>query len=153
MEKLFSTPSTLRPLLFAALVLATACGGGGGFQLSPVTPQSGVNVQAQAASVSVDPAMAADQQEIMTRYQVAAEMQRVLALSTNARTGVGPTINTTVTSIRFSRFGPTRMHSRTEVVAPDGSVLKSFENESVSMRSRALEHVAQDHVQRIVDSI
>lgn len=143
-----------RFLLTAFVVFTAACGGGGGgFQLSSVTPQNGVTVQSQAVNVSIDPAMAADQQEIMARYQVALEMQRVLEMSTNAGAGVGPTINTTITSIRFSRFGPTRMHSRTEVVAPDGSVLKSFENESVSMRSRALEHVAQDHVQRIVDSI
>lgn len=109
-------------------------------------------MQAQNVVVTVDASMAADQQEIMTRYQVAPEMQRVLSMSTSASAG-GPTINVAITSIRFSRFGPTRMHSRTDVVAPDGSVLNSFENESMSMRSRALERVAQDHVQRIVDSL
>jgi hypothetical protein len=145
-----------KTLLLSALVLA----GCGPFQLDPVTPAKAPDsVLAERSiskvQVSLDQGMAADQRQVMENQRVHQEMERVLG---NALTQAGSgdqtaTVQVTVTSIRYSTFGPTRMHTKTEVTAPDGTVLKSFENESMSLQSKALERVAQDMVQKIADGV
>jgi hypothetical protein len=143
-------------LQVVALLALTGCGG---FTLSPVSPAAGVpgSVRATmpitAVNVSVAPEMNADQQQVLAKYRVAAEMQRVLGLSLNAGQPGGATVNVVLTSIRHSSFGPSRMHSTTTVVGPDQGVLKTFEAESVTMRSKALKRVAQDHVQKVADGV
>lgn len=137
------------------LAMVTGCGG---FTLSPVSPAGvpgsvAATMPISAVTVSIAPEMNADQQQVLNRYMVPAEMERVLGLSLNAGQPGGATVNVVLTSIRHSNFGPSRMHSTTTVVGPDGSVLKTFEAESVSMRSKALKRVAQDHVQKVADGV
>ena len=148
-------PWSLRSALLASALLLAACGS---FQLDPVTPSNPPgslrdSMPISAVSVQVSPAMEPDQQRVLAKYAAAAEMERVLGLSLRAGQPGGATVTVTLESIRFSSFGPSRMHSVTHVVGLDGAVMKSFESESVSMQSKALERVAQDHVQKIADGI
>lgn len=148
----------MRRATILAVLLMTGCGP---FQLDPVTPESAPDsvlgeMSVGSVDVSLAQGMEADQRQVMESERVAPEMQRVLtaAFQNAGGGGGGPaTVNVTVTSIRYSAFGPTRMHTKTEVLDPDGSVVNSFENESMSMRSKALERVAQDMVQKIANNI
>jgi len=148
-----------RALKLQAMVVLAVLAGCGGFTLRPVSPAANVpgsvmaTMPISAVNVSVAPEMDADQQRVLAKFQVAAEMQRVLSLSLNAGQPGGATVNVVLTSIRHSNFGPSRMHSTTTIVGPDGGVLKSYEAESVSMRSKALKLVAQDHVQQVADRV
>lgn len=147
-----------RAMILKAAVALAVLSGCGGFALNPVSPASvpgsvAATMPITAVDVTVAPEMNADQQQVLDRYQVPAEMQRVLGLSLNAGQPGGATVNVVLTSIRHSNFGPSRMHSTTTVLGPDGAVLKTFEAESVSMRSKALKRVAQDHVQKIADGV
>lgn len=148
-----------RAMMLQAMVGLVVLAGCGGFTLNPVSPANvpgsvRATMPISAVSVSVSPQMEADQQQVLARYKVDGEMQRVLAMSLNANGQPGgATVNVVLTSIRHSAFGPSRMHSSTTVVGPDGSVLKTFEAESVSMRSKALKRVAQDHVQKLADGV
>ncbi len=148
-----------RAMMLHAVVGLAVLAGCGGFALDPVSPANvpgsvRATMPISAVSVSVSPQMEADQQQVLARYKVDGEMQRVLSLSLNANGQPGgATVNVVLTSIRHSAFGPSRMHSSTTVVGPDGAVLKTFEAESVSMRSKALKRVAQDHVQKVADGV
>lgn len=138
-----------------ALLGATGCGG---FQLSPVTPANGpgsvkASMPISNVTVKISPSMEQDQQQVLNRHGVPAEIQRVLGISLGAGQPGGASVQVLLTSIRHSSFGPSRMHSTTTVVGPDGAVMKTFEAESVSMRSKALARVAQDHVQRLADGV
>ncbi len=144
---------TMMPLV--GLVLLAGCGG---FVLDPVAPASipgsvAANMPITAVTVVESPALNAKQVRVLQKYQVAMEMERVLGLSLNAGQPGGATVNVVITSVRWSNYGPSRMHSQTTVVGPDGAVLKTFESESVTMRSKALRPVAQDQVQQIADRI
>jgi len=139
----------------AAVVLLAGCGG---FQLNPVAPANipgsvSANMPISAVSVTVSPTMDARQAAVLNKYQVAPEMERVLSLSLGAGQPGGATVNVAVTSIRYSNWGPSRMHCQTTVLGPDGAVLKTFETESVTMRSKALKRVAQDQVQQLADGV
>ena len=141
-----------------SLSLALLLGGCGGFQLRPVAPATmpgsvWAAMPISALEVRIDPAMNLDQQHVLGRYRVAEEMERVLGLSVGVGQPGGATVQVVLTSIRHSNFGPSRMQSRTTVTGPDGQVLNVFEAESISMRSKALKLVAQDHVQKIADAI
>ena len=144
---------TMLPLV--ALVLLAGCGG---FRLNPVAPVNmpgsvAANMPITAITVTESPTLDAKQVKVLRKYQVAPEMQRVLGLSMNAGQPGGATVNVVITSIRWSNWGPSRMHTQTTVVGPDGAVLKTFETESVTMRSKAIKPVAQDTVQQIADRI
>jgi len=148
-----------RAHILNAIMALVLLGGCGGFTLRPVSPANvpgsvAATMPITTVTVSVAPEMNADQQRVLAKYQVDAEMERVLNMSLNA-TGQqgGATVNVVLTSIRHSTFGPSRMHSTTTVLGPDGAVLKTFESESVSMRSKALKPVAQDHVQQVADRV
>jgi len=138
-----------------ALVLLAGCGG---FRLNPVAPASApgsvaATMPISAVTVTESPALDAKQVRVLQKYQVAPEMQRVLGLSLNAGQPGGATVNVVITSIRWSNWGPSRMHTQITVVGPDGAVLKTFETESVTMRSKAIRPVAQDTVQQIADRV
>ncbi|MCA9614494.1 MAG: hypothetical protein KC586_17180 [Myxococcales bacterium] len=45
------------------------------------------------------------------------------------------------------------MHTRTRVLAADGAVLEEFEQDSTSLRSKAIGRVAQDMVRRVAEAI
>jgi hypothetical protein len=142
-------------MLFAGLVFLAGCGG---FRLNPVSPANipgsvRATMPITAVSVSISPAMDAGQARVLNKYQVAPEMQRVLGISLGAGQPGGATVNVQLTAIRHSSWGPSRMHSQTTVLGPDGAVLKSFEAESVTMRSKAIKRVAQDHVQKLADGV
>lgn len=144
-----------------ALLLSSAfvVGCGGGFHLDPVTPQGGPSsvlgrMPVSMVTVSVDPTMADDQRRVLEKFKAPAEIERVLGLSLGATgTPGGAVVMVNLTSLRYSRWGPTRMHGTTTVTGPDGLVLKSFGTEALSTRSRALERVGQDFVRRIGDNI
>ncbi|MBO6938435.1 MAG: hypothetical protein JJ863_25935 [Deltaproteobacteria bacterium] len=143
----------MMPLL--ALVLLAGCGG---FRLAPVTPASmpgsvAANMPISVVTVSESPALDAKMVRVLQKYQVAPEMERVLALSLGTGQPGGATVNVVITSIRWSNWGPSRMHTQTTVVGPDGAVLKTFETESVTMRSKAIKPVAQDTVQQVADRV
>jgi hypothetical protein len=148
-----SSVSFSKIVLVASLALASACGG---FQLDPVTPTAAASAVRPIGQVTVvvAPGMNEDQREVCEKKGIAAEMQRVLAQSLGA-TGApsDPRVEVVIGSIRYAAFGPTRMHTDTRVVAPDGSVLRQFESDSTSIRSKAIGRVAQDIVQKVADAI
>ena len=148
----------MKRAVLSGLVMVVLAGCGG-FRLNPVSP---VNIPGSvrasmpiaAVRVEISPGMDDGQARVLEKYQVAPEMERVLTMSLGANKAPnGAVVNVVLTSIRHSSFGPSRMHSSTTVVGPDGAVLKSFEAESFSMRSKALERVAQDHVQKLADGV
>lgn len=140
-------------VLVATLALGSACGG---FQLDPVTPAAAAGSVRPVGQVvvSLDPSMEADQREVCENKGVALEMQRVLAQSLSV-TGSpdDPRVEVRITSIRHAAFGPSRMHTETQIIAPDGTVLEQLSNDSTSIRSKAIGRVAQDMVQRVADAI
>ncbi|MCB9616321.1 MAG: hypothetical protein H6722_28130 [Sandaracinus sp.] len=147
------TRSITTTLFLAALTLGSACGG---FQLDPVTPSAATDSVRPVGRVVVtlDPAMEEDQRAVCEKKGVAAEMQRVLAQSLSATGGESDArVEVRITSIRHRSFGPSRMHTQTRVVAPDGTVLEEFEQDSTSIRAKAIGRVAQDMVQRVADAI
>lgn len=144
--------------ILAIFVFAAGCAG---FHLDPVTPQSGPTSVTRSMPVStvnviVSSSMPADQQNVLRKYAVAPAMQQALLTSFQNAGKAGPngaTVNVTLTRVRFSAWGPTRMHSQTQVIGQNGQQLKSFENESFSMRSKALSRVAQDQLRKIASNI
>lgn len=148
-----SSVSFSKIVLVVSLALASACGG---FQLDPVTPAAASDSVRPIGQVTValSPGMEEDQREVCEKKGVAAEMQRVLAQSLGATGSPNDArVEVVIGSIRHAAFGPSRMHTDTRVVAPDGSVLEQFESDSTSIRSKAIGRVAQDIVRQVADAI
>lgn len=144
----------VRSLFFVVVLgFGSACGG---FQLDPVTPTATSDAVRPVGQivVSLDPSMEEDQREVCEKKGVATEMQRVLSESLGATGSADhPRVEVRITSIRHAAFGPSRMHTETRLVSPDGSVLEEVSLDSTSIRSKAIGRVAQDMVRQLADAI
>jgi hypothetical protein len=144
----------LRHVLFAlSLTLLAACGG---FRLRPVAPEYSPADVRPIGSVVVTLADSMDekQRRICEKYGVAPEMERVLYESLGATGSPEHAYaSVVITSIRHSAVGPSRMHTETVVVAPDGAIIKELSHDSTSMQSKAIRRVAQDIVRKVANDI
>ena len=152
----------LSPLLLGVLglLLGLALSGCGGFRLQPVNPSylrpdsvlAGGHIALVQTQVSVE--IPEDRVRMLTKFHVPEEMQRVMT-----GLGAGPTpytLQITITRFRNGRYGPARMHTQSVVFDPSGQVVRSFENEAVSVRGSRetrLERIAQTNLQGIADAL
>jgi hypothetical protein len=143
-----------RHILFAlSLTLLAACGG---FRLKPVAPEYSPSDVRPIGSVVVTLAdtMEEKQRRVCEKYGVAPEMERVLYDSLGATGSPEDAYaSVVITSIRHSSFGPSRMHTETVVVAPDGAIIKELSHDSTSIQSKAIRRVAQDIVRKVANDI
>jgi hypothetical protein len=138
-------------VVLLSLTLLAACGG---FRLKPVAPEYADVRPVGMVTVALSDSMEEKQRRICEKYNVAFEMERVLNISVGS-TGSPEHAHVAVeiTSIRHSGFGPSRMHTETVVLAPDGMVIKQFGSDSTSMQSKAIRRVAQDIVRKVANEI
>ena len=152
--------STLRPVVALAFAGVLLAGCGGGFTLRPVTPHSqpgSVLATGHVASVQVLLAQDLEQDKVamLVNNNVPGEMARVLTGIGSAGTPL--TLQIYITQFRNGGFGPARMHTRTIVYAPAGTVGRDFESGSMTMRGGSkgarLLRITQHNVQAIADGL
>lgn len=129
-----------------ALVLLSACAG---FRLQPAAPTRPIVVA--GFEIVYGNEIPGDRRQLLDRLGVPLEMQR--ALRASYPMGPGPVVRVIITQFRSGRWGPTRMHTVTQVLDATGRVLGQIETDSTSVvggnRSGLIRNVAQDTVNQV----
>lgn len=129
-----------------ALVLLSACAG---FRLQPVAPARPIVVA--GFEIVYGNEIPGDRRRLLDRLGVPLEMQR--ALRASYPVGPGPVVRVTITQFRSGRWGPTRMHTVTQVLDATGRILGQIETDSSSTwghsRGDRIHRVAQDTVNQV----
>ena len=129
-----------------ALVLLSACAG---FRLQPVAPARPIVVA--GFEIVYGNEIPGDRRRLLDRLGVPLEMQR--ALRASYPVGPGPVVRVTITQFRSGRWGPTRMHTVTQVLDATGRILGQIETDSTSVvggnRNHLIRNVAQDTVNQV----